>query len=420
MDGAPLRVTLVDRRNHHLFQPLLYQVATAGLAAPDISAPIRRVLRNQKNATVFLAEVRSVNAAKQRVVLDDGDLTYDYLILATGSRHSYFGHEKWADYAPGLKTIEDAVEIRRRVLLAYEAAEREKDPQQRRAWLTFVIVGAGPTGVELAGALREIAQRTLARDFRNFDPLETQVILLEAADRVLPPFPPELSAKAQMLLEKRGVQTRTKTMVTDIDAQGVLIGKDRIRARTVLWAAGVEASPVAKSLGTTLDKQGRVLVQPDLSAPGHKEIFVVGDLAAVRHNDQWVPGMAPAAIQEGRHAARNVRRAVEGKPPLPFQYKDRGMLATVGRSAGVAVIGRFRFAGFVAWILWLTVHILWLIGFRNRLVVLFEWTWAYFTYQRSARIILDRWDGAAPDNEAVTAPELHTKLRAAAGSPDLP
>jgi len=419
LDDAPLRLTLVDRRNHHLFQPLLYQVATAGLAAPDIAAPIRKVLRRQKNATVLLAEAKAVDPPKRRVLLDEGYLTYDYLILATGATHTYFGHEKWAEYAPGLKTIEDAFEIRRRVLLAYEAAEREKDARQRRPWLTFVIVGAGPTGVELAGALREIAQRTLTRDFRNFDPLDTQVILLEAADRVLPPFPPELSARAQKLLEKRGVEIRTNATVTDIDPGGVQIGTQRISARTVLWAAGVEASPLARSLGTALDKNGRVLVQPDLSIPGHREIFVVGDLAALRNNGQWLPGLAPAAIQEGRHAARNVRRAVEGKPPLPFRYKDRGMLATVGRSAGVAAIGRFHLAGFVAWILWLFVHILWLIGFRNRLVVLFEWTWAYLTYQRSARVIVDRWDRPA-GNQAITALGHPTEPPAPPGLPGSP
>jgi NADH dehydrogenase len=391
LKGAPVRVTLIDRRNHHLFQPLLYQVATAALAAPDIAAPIRKVLRRQQNATVLLAEATAVDAARRRVILAGGQESYDYLVVATGSTHAYFGHDDWAEYAPGLKTIEDAFEIRRRILIAFEAAEQEPDPKRRRAWLTFVIVGAGPTGVELAGALREIAQRTLTRDFRNFDPRDTQVILLEAADRVLSAFPAELSPKAQLLLEKRGVRVRTRAMVTKVDAEGVEIGTERIPARTVLWAAGVQASPLAQSLGVALDRQGRVLVEADLSVAGHPEMFVVGDIAAVHQNAHWVPGMAPAAIQQGRHAAKNICRAVEGRPSMPFRYRDRGMLATVGRSAAVAALGRFRFAGVLAWVLWLVVHILWLIGFRNRLVVLFEWTWAYLTYQRSARVILDRW-----------------------------
>lgn len=398
---APFRITLIDRRNHHLFQPLLYQVATAALAAPDIAEPIRKIFRRQRNVTVLLAEATTIDLQNRRVLLADGEVAYDRLVVATGSTHAYFGHDAWSRHAPGLKSIEDAFEIRRRVLLAFEAAEREDDPEEQRVWLTFVVVGAGPTGVELAGALREIAQRTLARDFRNFDPRETRVILIEGSDRVLPPFPKALSRKARMLLEKRGVEVRTSRIVTGVDGEGVSIGEERIEARTVLWAAGVTASPLARSLGVALDEQGRVLVKPDLSVPGHPEVFVVGDLAAVKQDGEWVPGMAPAAIQEGRHAALNIRRSFEGKPCLPFQYKDRGMLATIGRSAAVAAIGPFRFSGFPAWALWLVVHIVSLIGFRNRLIVLFEWTWAYLTFQRSARVILDRPFGS---HEAVSPP----------------
>ena len=404
---APVRVTLVDRRNHHLFQPLLYQVATAGLAAPQIASPIREVLRRQANVTVLLGDVRAIDPAKRRVVLGDGELFYDALIVAAGSTTSYFGNDEWEEHAPGLKSVEDAFEIRRRVLLAFEAAERETDEAVRRAWLTFVIVGAGPTGVELAGALRDIAQRTLARDFRNFDTRETRVVLLDALDRVLPPFPEELSAKARVLLEKRGVEVKTGAKVTNIDAGGVdLEGGERYEARTVLWAAGVKASPLGRCLGADLDRGGRVIVNADLSVPGRPEVFVVGDLAAVRRDGGWVPGMAPGAIQEGRHAAANVRRLLAGEPTRPFEYFDKGMLATIGRSSAVAAIGRLRFAGFFAWVLWLFVHILYLIGFRNRIAVLFEWTWAYLTFQRSARVILDRPVGREPRSKPPSSAPL--------------
>jgi NADH dehydrogenase len=395
--GAAVRLTVVDRRNHHLFQPLLYQVATAGLAAPDIAAPIRRVLRRQRNATVLLAEARRIEPERRRVVLVEGELHYDYLIVATGATHNYFGHDQWRCHAPGLKNVEDAFEIRRRILLAFEAAERETDPDQRDAQLTFVIVGAGPTGVELAGALREIAQRTLARDFRNFDPRATRVVLVDAADRVLPSFPEGLSHKARAMLRDRGVEVRTRSCVKEIDATGVTLeGSDdsgaelaRIPARTVLWAAGVKPSPLAESLEAPRDELGRVCVEPDLSLPGHPEIFVIGDLARVDQDGQPVPGMAPPAIQEGRHAAATIRADLAGRPRPAFRYRDRGMLATVGRKAGVAWIHGFGFTGFLAWVLWLVVHITWLIGFRNRLVVLFEWAWAYLTYQRGARVILE-------------------------------
>lgn len=404
LDGAPVRVTLVDRRNHHLFQPLLYQVATAGLAAPSIAEPIRRILRKQENVTVLLGEARHVDVERCRVRVDDEELEYDFLIVATGSDNSYFGHDEWAAHAPGLKSVEDAFEIRRRVLLAFEAAEREPDPDRRAEWLTFVIVGGGPTGVELAGALREIATQTLARDFRNFDPRETRVVLVDAADRLLPPFPESLSSAAASMLEGRGVEIRTSAMVTGIDDDGVRIGDDLVTARTVLWAAGVSPSPLGRSLGAPLDRSGRVRVEPDLSIPGHPEVFVVGDLAAVRFGEGWVPGMAPGAIQEGRHAAGNVRRALAGEASLAFEYRDRGMLATIGRSAAVASVGSWKLAGFTAWLLWLGVHIAWLIGFRNRVVVLLDWAWAYLTFRRSARVILGpgRGTGGPPPHERET------------------
>ncbi len=386
--AAPAEITLVDRRNHHLFQPLLYQVATAALDSSDIAAPIRRVLSRQANATVLLAEARSIDLGKKRVELDQGELEYDFLILAAGLTTSWFGREDWRPHAPGLKTLEDAYEMRARLLRAFEAAERAEDARAREAWLTFVVVGAGPTGVELAGALREIAQRTLARDFRRFDPRQSRVLLLDAAERVLPAFPEPLARRARAMLEHRGVEVRTGVRVEAVDELGVLAGGERVSARTVLWAAGVRGEPLAATLGVELTRDGRVLVAPDLSVPGHPEAFVAGDLAALKQDGEWIPGMAPAAIQEGRHAADNVSRALRAEPALPFRYRDRGLLATIGRAAAVARIGRFHFGGFLAWVLWLAVHIAWLIGFRNRLAVLFEWAWAYVTWQRSARVIV--------------------------------
>ena len=387
---APVRITIIDRRNHHLFQPLLYQVATAALAAPDIAAPIRRVLRAQRNVTVILAEARRITAAEREVILDEGTVRFDALIVATGATHAYFDHEEWASFAPGLKTIEDAFEIRRCILVAFETAERATAPEVRKPCLTFAIVGAGPTGVELAGALQEIAQRTLARDFRNFDPRETRVILIDGADRVLSTFAPELSAAAERLLVARGVEVRKGCQVTHIDAEGVTAGNERIEARTVLWAAGVKASPLGASLGAPLDRQGRVLVQNDLSIEGHPNVFVIGDLAAMQHDGAWLPGLAPAAVQEGRHVAENVVRHLRGEPTVPFRYKHEGLLATIGRAAAVADLRGFRFSGLIAWLVWLFVHIMRLVGFRNRIVVLVDWARAYFTYERSARVILDR------------------------------
>lgn len=386
---AKVDITLIDRRNHHLFQPLLYQVATAGLSAIDVAEPIRRILRGQKNATVLMAEAVGVDTGGREVRLGTGGaISYDYLIVATGASHSYFGRDDWERHAPGLKTLEDALEIRRRVLLAFERAEMEEDDGARRAWLTFVVVGAGPTGAELAGALSEIARLTLVEDFRRIDPADARILLLEGGQRVLPAYPPELSTKAASQLRKLGVEVRTGAMVTEIDATGVTTGDERIPARTVLWAAGVAASPLGATLGADLDRPGRVRVAPDLSLPDTPEVFVVGDLATLEQDGRPVPGVAPAAIQQGRHAAANILRTLRGASRRPFRYRDKGSMATLGRKAAVADFGRLRFAGFPAWLAWLSVHILFLIGFRNRLVVMFEWTKSYLTYQRSARLIL--------------------------------
>jgi NADH dehydrogenase len=393
---APVRVTIVDRRNHHLFQPLLYQVATAALNPSDISAPIRAVLRAQENAEVVLGEVAGIDRARRVLRLADGDgLGYDFLVVATGATHSYLGHDEWAPVAPGLKTVEDALEIRRRILLAFERAERERDEAARRALLTFAIVGAGPTGVELAGALAEIASRTLAADFRHIRPESARVILVEAAPRVLPAYSEKLSRAALRQLERLGVEVRTGTKVTGIDEGGVSLGGERLAARTVLWAAGVAASPLARALGAPLDRAGRVRVNADLSVPGHPEIFVAGDLASLETGlGGLVPGVAPAAVQEGRHAARNVLRALRGEPTLPFRYRDKGLMETIGRAAAVARIGRLELSGLVAWLAWLLVHVFFLIGFRNRVAVILQWAWSYLTFKRGARLITDtaeRW-----------------------------
>lgn len=408
--GKPVRVTVIDRRNHHLFQPLLYQVATAALSPGDIASPIRAILRRQRNVEVFLAEAVSVNVEARKVILADGEIGYDYLILATGVSHAYFGHDEWADDAPGLKDLEDAIEIRRRILLAFEAAERETDEAIRRALLTFVIVGAGPTGLELAGALAEISRHTLARDFRNIDPKHARVILLEGSSRVLPSYPEDLCAKAEQSLRRLGVEVRTRAMVTSIGPNSVRIGTECIDAFTIIWAAGVAASHIGASLGTRLDKAGRVVVEPDLTIPDHREIFVIGDLACFLHQGgRPLPGVAPVAIQQGRAAATNILRACQGLPYETFRYVDKGNLATIGRAAAVAEFGRIHIAGFLAWLAWLFVHILFLIGFRNRVIVLFQWAWIYFTYQRAPRLITGeharlvnirgRWRSSEEDRE---------------------
>jgi NADH dehydrogenase len=386
--GKPVRITLVDRRNYHLFQPLLYQVATAALNPSDIAAPIRAVLRKQKNVSVIMGDATAVDLDRRIVRLADGELAYDILIIATGATHSYFGHPEWEENAPGLKTIEDALEIRRRVLRAFEAAERENDPERQKAWLNFVIVGAGPTGVELAGALAEIARQTLLRDFRRINPSSARVILVEAKERVLPPYPPQLSEKAAAQLHALGVEVMPNAIVTKVTASEVCIGDETIPTHTVLWAAGVQASRLARSLGVPLDRAGRVVVEPDLSVPGHREVFVIGDLASVTNADgSLVPGVAPAAIQEGTHTAMNIARMINGQPSIPFRYHDKGSLATIGRAAGVADFGRIKLSGFMAWAAWLAIHIFFLIGFRNRVLVILQWAWAYITYQRGARLI---------------------------------
>jgi NADH dehydrogenase len=387
--GAPVEVTLVDRRNHHLFQPLLYQVATAGLNPADIAAPIRSILRGQENVSVLLAEAASVDtAAKEVRFADGGALAYDFLIVATGATHSYFGRDEWAAFAPGLKSIEDALEIRRRVFFAYEAAERESDPARRQAFLTFAIIGAGPTGVEMAGALAEISRQALADEFDHIDPRQARIVLVEGQDRVLPGYPETLSAKARRQLERLGVEVRTGTRVTGLDAEGALLGGERLDARTIVWAAGVAASPLAKSLGVPLDRAGRVVVRPDLTIPGQDEVYVIGDLAALEQDGHLVPGVSPAAIQEGRHAARNVRRRLAGQPNAAFRYLDKGSFATIGRGAAVGELrGGLRLSGFLAWIAWLAIHLFFLIGFRNRSLVLFQWAYSYLTFRRGARLI---------------------------------
>ncbi len=382
---APVAVTLLDRRNHHLFQPLLYQVASAGLNPSDIATPIRRILRNQKNAEVLLAEATGFDLDAKQVILDRGTVDYDYLIVATGARHSYFGREDWAKFAPGLKSIADALGIRRRVLSAFELAEREDDDAARTAWLTFVVVGGGPTGVELSGAICEVAQHALAKDFRRIDPKQAHVILLEGSDRVLPVYPPDLSEKARQQLERLGVDVRSGQRVTAIDDAGVACGDEHIAARTVLWAAGVAGSRLGKALGAPLDKSNRVLVTPELNVPGRPEVFVIGDLASLLQDGKPVPGVAPAAMQAGRQTVDNILRLMRGEQAIPFHYRDKGSLATIGRSAAVAQVGSLRLSGTLAWLAWLFIHLLFLIGFRNRFFVLMEWAWSFFSYDRGAQ-----------------------------------
>ena len=393
---APVQIALVDRRNFHLFQPLLYQVATAGLSPGEIAAPLRGIFRRQDNVEVYLAEVTDVDAAARRVLFSDGaELAYDTLIVAAGSRDFYFGHDEWKATAPGLKTVEDAWRFGG-VLLAFEAAERETDPAARQAWLTFVVVGGGPTGVELAGALGEIANHTLRGDFRHINPADATILLIEGAARVLPPFPPDLSEQAAVALQRLGVTVRTGTKVTDIREDGVTVadsrGIEQIPARTVLWAAGVQASPLGRVLearaGASLDRGGRVIVEPDLSLPGHPEILVIGDLAHLSDPDgKPVPGVAPAAMQQGRYAAELIRHRLRGESLPAFRYRDKGSLATIGRAAAVADFGRLRLHGFLAWVIWLFIHLLYIVAFESRLLILIQWAWNYFTRNRGARLI---------------------------------
>ncbi|HEX4439245.1 MAG TPA: NAD(P)/FAD-dependent oxidoreductase [Thermoanaerobaculia bacterium] len=392
--GADVQVTVVDRRNHHLFAPLLYQVATAALSPGDIAYPIRAILSRQANTRVLLGDAVAIDPARRELVLTDERIPYDYLILASGSRHAYFGHDAWEKDAPGLKTLEDALEIRRRILLAFERAEREHDPAQRRRLLTFVLVGGGPTGVELAGAISEISRHVLVKDFRAIDPREARIVLAEAGPRILPAYAAESSEHAAQTLRARGVEVRTGTPITGVDADGVLAGGERIEASTILWTAGVAASPLAASLGVERDRAGRVAVDRDLSVPEHPQIFVAGDLALFPYQTGApLPGVAQVALQQGRHAARNVRRDLERQPRQPFHYSDRGNLAVIGRSAAVAEIYGLKLSGWAAWLVWCFIHILYLIGFRNRFVVMFEWAWSYFSDQRGARLITGDLEG---------------------------
>jgi len=384
----PVRITLIDRRNHHTFQPLLYQVATAGLSPGEIATPIRWIVRGRRNIEVLLGEALDFDLDGHVVKLADREIPYDYLIVAAGASHAYFGHDEWEPLAPGLKTIEDALEIRRRVLLAFELAERQAASGGPQVQLNFVIVGGGPTGVELAGTLSEIARRALADEFHSIDPKRTRIILLEGGPRILPAYPEDLSRSAEDQLRGLGVEVHTLTMVTGVEPAAVRTGATRLPAAVILWAAGVAASPLGKKLGTPADRAGRVLVDPDLSIPGHPEVFVIGDLAALKdENGQPVPGVAPAGIQQGKAAARNIARDLQGKPRQNFHYVNKGSLATIGRAAAIAQFGKIHISGFVAWLSWLFVHIFFLIGFRNRLLVLIQWAWSYLTYERAARLI---------------------------------
>ena len=408
---SPVDVTLLDRRNFHLFQPLLYQVATGSLSPGEIASPLRAVLRRQKNTQVLLGDAVDLDAAGRRVILSDGEIPYDSLIVATGSTDFYFGHDEWRDTAPGLKSIEEATAIRHKILYAFEAAEREHDPVKRREWLTFVIVGAGPTGVELAGALGEIAHDTLRRDFRSIDPEEAVIYLLEGGPRVLAAYPEGLSAKAEESLRKLGVTPRTNTLVTAVDAAGVNFktstGTERIYARTVIWSAGVRASSfgqvLAKRTGAGLDRAGRVLVNPDCTVPGHPEIFVIGDLAHLEQDGKLLPGVAQTAMQGGTYAAKLIGRRLRGETLLPFRYFDKGSLAVIGRASAVAAIGKLEISGILAWFTWLFIHLMYLVEFSNRILVFVHWGFLYLTYDRGARLI------TGTDGTAVRDPEKESQ-----------
>jgi len=419
---APVRVTLIDRRNFHLFQPLLYQVATGWLSPANIASTLRATLRKQKNTHVLLAEVVDIDTKAHRVILADGLVEYDTLIVAAGSRHHYFGNPQWEKIAPGLKTVEDATEIRRRIFAAFEAAERESDPEKLKALLTFVVVGGGPTGVELAGALGEIANDTLRHDFRSIDPSKACILLLEGGERVLSTYPPELSAKAVEFLARLGVRVDVQSVVTGLTSDSVTVKRadkiDRIPCRTVIWAAGVQPSPLGKlltqSAGAQIDRGGRVIVEPDLSVPGHPEIFVIGDLANFSHQDgKPLPGVAPVAMQQGAYVARVIQeRIAQKKTSAPFVYRDRGSMAIIGRASAIAQIGRFRFAGLFAWLMWLFIHIVELVEFENKILVLVQWGWYYFSRNRAARLITgEPTAGKTESVEQAETREEHPRLR---------
>jgi NADH dehydrogenase len=408
--NAPARITLIDRKNYHTFQPLLYQVATAGLSPGEIAAPLRSILQHRKNVEVLMSEVTGFDLDGRFVEMPDGKIAYNYLIVAAGASHAYFGHDDWEPFAPGLKTIEDALEIRRRVLLAFELAERQAVHGGVCTPLNFTVVGGGPTGVELAGTLAEISHHALAHDFRSIDPKMAHILLLEGGPRILPSYAEDLSRSAQQQLEHLGVEVRTSTMVTNVEAGTVYIGETRLSAAVILWAAGVAASPLGKKLGMPIDRAGRVFVQPDLTLPGHPEIFVIGDLASLKDkNGKLLPGVAPVAIQQGDYTAKAIRSEIESGSPSrsPFHYRDKGSLATIGRAAAIAEFGKIHISGFIAWLAWLFVHILFLIGFRNRILVFIQWAWSYATYERGARLITGSTDlpGWPSGNSELTDPK---------------
>jgi NADH dehydrogenase len=403
LSRSNLKVTLIDRHNYHLFQPLLYQVATAALSPADIASPIRAIVRKQRNISVILANVSGIDLKRKEVIAEDHRVAFDKLIIATGAQHAYFGHDEWASYAPGLKTIDDATYLRRRILLAFEKAETEADAAERRRLLNFVIVGGGPTGVEMAGAIAELAKRALASDFRTIDPRQARIFLVEAAPRLLTPFDPRLSAAAKRSLEQLGVEVRLNSGVTSADCGGVSLGDERIEARTIMWAAGVMASPAGRWLGAKTDRAGRVIVNQDLSVPDHPDVFVIGDAAhALGANGAPLPGVAPVAKQQGAHVARLIELGLQGRSVAPFRYRDFGSLATIGRKRAVVELGSLRLSGFLAWLLWSVAHIYFLIGFRNRAVVAMNWAWNYLTFQRGTRLITGM-SGARVDDMAIPA-----------------
>jgi NADH dehydrogenase len=410
----PVRITLVDRQNYHTFQPLLYQVATAGLSPGEIAAPIRWIMRSHRGVEVLMSEVRDFDLTRRVVKLEDDEIGYDYLIVAAGASHAYFGHDEWEPFAPGLKTIEDALEIRRRVLLAFELAERRAAGGKEQVQLNFVVVGGGPTGVELAGTLAEIARQVLAKEFHSIDPKKTRIVLLEGGPRILPTYPEDLSRSAEEQLRHLGVEVQTSALVTQVEPGAVRIGETKLPAAVILWAAGVAASPLGKKLGAPVDRAGRVLVNLDLSIPEHPEVFVIGDLAALKDNNgKWLPGVSPVAIQQGKATAHNIGRELRGEQRQNFHYWNKGSLATIGRAAAVADFGKIHISGFLAWLSWLFIHIFFLIGFRNRLIVLIQWAWSYLTYERGARLItgdthLPGWEQLRTEESEVAAPASKT------------